>query len=75
MEFTAWVGCFAPAGTPKAIIAKLNAEIVKIMHSQAMQDRLHQLGIEAIGSTPEQLAAHVKSETIKWANIAKRSGM
>jgi tripartite-type tricarboxylate transporter receptor subunit TctC len=73
-ETTAWWAVFAPARTPKEIVTKLNTEIVKIMRSPDVKKRLHALDIEPIGSTPDQLAAHVKTETGKWARAVKFSG-
>lgn len=73
-ETTAWWAVFAPARTPKDIVTKLNTEIVKIMRSPDVKKRLHALDIEPIGSTPDQLAAHVKTETGKWARAVKFSG-
>ena len=73
-ETTAWWAVFAPAGTPKEIITKLNTEIVKIMRSADMKERLRQLDIEPIGSTPDQLAAFMKTETAKWSRAVKFSG-
>src|ERR1044071_240811 len=73
-ETTAWWAVFARAGTPKEIITKLNTEIVKIMRSADMKERLRQLDIEPIGSTPDQLAAFMKTETAKWSRAVKFSG-
>jgi tripartite-type tricarboxylate transporter receptor subunit TctC len=73
-ETTAWWAVFAPARTPKEIVTKINTEIVKIMRSPDVKKRLHALDIEPIGSTPDQLAAHVKIEIGKWARAVKFSG-
>lgn len=74
-ETTAWWAVFAPAGTPKEIITKLNTEIVKIMRSPEMKERSRQLDIEPIGSTPDQLAAFMKTEMAKWSRAVKFSGV
>jgi tripartite-type tricarboxylate transporter receptor subunit TctC len=73
-ETTAWWAVFAPAGTPMEIITKLNTEIVKIMRSPEMKERLRELDIEPIGSTPDQLAAFMKAEMAKWSRAVKFSG-
>jgi tripartite-type tricarboxylate transporter receptor subunit TctC len=73
-ESTAWWAVFAPVGTPKEIITKLNTEIVKIMRSPDMKKRLHEFDIEPIGSTPDELAAFMKTEMAKWARAVKFSG-
>ena len=73
-ETTAWWAVFAPAATPTEIITRLNTEIVKVMRSPDLNERLRQLDIEAIGSTPDQLAAFMKTEMAKWARAVKFSG-
>ena len=70
-----YFGVFAPAGTPHEIIVRLNAELVKIVHGAETKERLLKLGAEPVGSTPEQLAALVRSENIKWAKVIKDAGV
>jgi tripartite-type tricarboxylate transporter receptor subunit TctC len=70
-----YFGVFAPAGTPADIVARLNAELVKIVHEKETRERLLKLGAEPVGSTPEQLAALVKSENAKWAKVIKDAGI
>ncbi len=70
-----YFGVFAPAGTPADIIARLNAELVKIVHDKETTERLLKLGAEPVGSTPEQLATMVKTENIKWAKVIKDAGV
>ena len=74
IEAAAWHGVLAPAGTPPAIVAKLNAEIVKILKSPEMQKRLGDLGLDAVGSSPQQFADFIASENVKWAKVVKASG-
>ena len=73
-NISTWFGLFAPAGTPKEIIAKWNAEVAKILNSQEMRDKLIAQGAEPSPTTPEQFAAFVKSEIPKYAKIIKASG-
>lgn len=73
-EATAWYGVLAPAGTPRAIILKLNGEIVKSLRSAEMKRRIEADGGEIIGSTPEEFAAVLKADIAKWAGIVKASG-
>ncbi len=74
-EMASWQAVYAPKGTPKAIIDKLNAEIVKILKMPDVVDKLHnQMGMEIVGSTPEQLAAHMRKEIPRWAELVKKSG-
>jgi tripartite-type tricarboxylate transporter receptor subunit TctC len=73
-EATSWFGVLAPAGTPKEIVNKLSTEIAKALKTPEMKKRLEEQGAEAVGSTPEEFAAHIKSETAKWAKVVKESG-
>ncbi len=73
-EAITWHGVVAPAGTPAAIIARLNREIVAILHLPEVVERLSGQGAEALGSTPEEFAAYIKSESAKWAKVVRESG-
>ena len=70
-EVSNWIGLFAPAGTPPDIVAKLNAEVQKIMRSPDVQKRLETEGARFISTTPAQFAAFQKDEMVKWAKIIK----
>jgi tripartite-type tricarboxylate transporter receptor subunit TctC len=74
--FTAdsWFGIMAPAGTPKDVIAKLNADIVKALDSAEVKDIITRQGGEVLGSTPEQMAAQVRSDREKWGKVVRDSG-
>jgi tripartite-type tricarboxylate transporter receptor subunit TctC len=74
LHVNAWYGLFAPAGTPREIVHKLQAEIAKLMVTPEIKDRLLGLGVEPAPSTPEQLAALVRSDLVRWAKIVKDSG-
>ena len=74
LHVNAWYGLFLPAGTPKEIIGKLRGEVVKIMDSAEMKERLVGLGVEPVTSTPEQLAVLVRDDLVRWARIVKESG-
>jgi tripartite-type tricarboxylate transporter receptor subunit TctC len=65
----------APAGTPKDIVAKLNAEVTKALQDNEMRDKLAGQGFEVRTSTPEQLGSYIKSEITKWAPLVKESGV
>ncbi len=65
----------APAGTPKDIVAKLNAEVTKALQDTEMRDKLAGQGFEVRTSTPEQLGSYIKSEITKWAPLVKESGV
>jgi tripartite-type tricarboxylate transporter receptor subunit TctC len=70
----AWYGFFAPAKTPKEIIAKINGETLKIMKEPAFQKILADTGSDFVGDTPENFAAFVKAESAKWSKVVKDSG-
>ncbi|MBA3598524.1 MAG: tripartite tricarboxylate transporter substrate binding protein [Methylibium sp.] len=66
-----WFGVLAPAGTPKELVARLNAEMVKIIHSPEFRKRMDEIGAEPIGNTTEQMAQQIKDETDKFAKLVK----
>jgi tripartite-type tricarboxylate transporter receptor subunit TctC len=73
-EVGSWQGVFAPAGTPPAIVRRLNAEIVKIINMPDVKEKLIGLGAEPVGNTSEEFAALVRTEVVKWAEVVKKSG-
>jgi tripartite-type tricarboxylate transporter receptor subunit TctC len=72
---TSWYALFAPAGTPPAVIAKINADTNKILADADMKERATKLGFRLVGGTPEQLGAHLRGEIDKWAKVAKAAGL
>jgi tripartite-type tricarboxylate transporter receptor subunit TctC len=73
-DIATWFGLFAPAGTPKEIVAKWNAEVTRILNSPDMRERLVAQGAEPAPMSPDQFAAFVRSEIAKYARIVKASG-
>ncbi|MDH4149039.1 MAG: tripartite tricarboxylate transporter substrate binding protein [Betaproteobacteria bacterium] len=73
-ESSSWFGVLAPAGTPKPVIARLNADIHKSLQDPAVVKRLAGVGFEITYGTPEQFTAYIKSEMKKWAKVVKASG-
>ena len=71
---TPWYGIFAPAGTPKGIVAQLNAEIAKALESKDVQERLAGVGCEPYKTSADQFGALVKSDLARWSGIVKASG-
>ena len=74
-EFSSWFGMLLPAGTPPAIVAKLQAETAKALKQPDLSERLAREGSEPVASTPQQFAVFLKAEMTKWAGVAKSSGM
>jgi tripartite-type tricarboxylate transporter receptor subunit TctC len=73
-DVSTWFGIFAPAGTPPDIITRLNAEVVRILHTSEMRDRLATLGAEPVGNKPDEFLAFIKAEIPKYAKVIKASG-
>lgn len=69
-----WCVIVAPTGTPKEVIAKLNGELNKVMALPDLRERLASLAMEPLSGTPEQAAAFIRSESVKWAKVVKDSG-
>ena len=65
---------FAPAGTPPDIVKRLNTEIVKIINMPDVREKLVGLGAEPVGNSPDEFAALVKTEVVKWADVVKTVG-
>jgi tripartite-type tricarboxylate transporter receptor subunit TctC len=72
-EVTTWYSFVAPAGTPKAVVDKLNREISAIVETPDMKEKLKGQGLEADAMKPDELAAHFKAETAKWAKVIANS--
>jgi tripartite-type tricarboxylate transporter receptor subunit TctC len=75
VEVPIWYGILAPAGTPRDIITRLNAELVKALTSADLKERLATAGIEPMTSTPEQFATFIRSETVRYAEVIKAAGI
>ncbi|MGZ8210180.1 MAG: Bug family tripartite tricarboxylate transporter substrate binding protein [Burkholderiales bacterium] len=75
MIVTGWGGFMAPANTPREIIAAFHRDAARVLQGAELRERLSALGSEPETSTPEQFGAFLKSETDKWARVAKRAGI
>ena len=84
-EATSWFGMFAPAGTPAPVLAKLNAAIVKVLAKlnaaivkvlaqPDVKKKINEQGAEVYSETPEQFAAFIQAESVKWGKVVKESG-
>jgi tripartite-type tricarboxylate transporter receptor subunit TctC len=74
-EVGSWYGFHAPAGTPKPVIDKLNAEIVKALNDKEVRERLAGVGAEVVADTPDEFAAFIQAELNKWGEIIKSTGI
>ncbi|MFN0306023.1 MAG: tripartite tricarboxylate transporter substrate binding protein [Burkholderiales bacterium] len=73
-EINNWYGLFVPAGTPVDVIQRLNADTIKAVQRPEVRARLISAGMEPSWNTPEQFAAYIKSENVKWSKIVRDSG-
>jgi tripartite-type tricarboxylate transporter receptor subunit TctC len=73
-EALAWNGVLVPAGTPKAIVTRLNADINAILNEATVKSALNGQGFELVGGTPEAFGALIKSESDKWAPVIRKTG-
>jgi tripartite-type tricarboxylate transporter receptor subunit TctC len=73
-EATTWFAVFAPAGTPRDVVARVNTEMQRVFKLPEVVDKLKTLGLEPWISTPEELASYQASEITKWAKVVKESG-
>jgi len=74
-EVTTWYGVLAPAGTPRNVVTRLNAELGKIMHSPELKEKLAATGTEPLTSTPEEFADYIKREIAKWGEVVRKAGV
>jgi tripartite-type tricarboxylate transporter receptor subunit TctC len=74
-EMLNWLGLFAPAGTSRPVVEKLNAEALRVVRSPEVRDRLHAAGAEPSPLATEEFAPFVKSEVEKWAKVVAATGM
>lgn len=73
-DFTPWYGIFAPAGTPRTIVMRLNHEVIHILNAPDLKDRFRSQGIDLVTSSPEAFATLIRKEIPKWRAIVKQSG-
>lgn len=73
-EASSWFALMAPAGLPKDVLARINAETLRVMALPDVKEKLALLGLDLAPGSPEALASHIQIETIKWAKVVKESG-
>jgi tripartite-type tricarboxylate transporter receptor subunit TctC len=74
-DVTTWYGILAPAGTPRPIIQRLNAELTKMMQAPEIKERLGAMGTDPLTSTPEEFGAYIKREIAKWGDVTRKAGL
>ena len=74
-EVVGWYGLAAPAGTPKDVIAKLNAETNRALQSPELIAQFRVQGYEPIGGTPEEMSAQIKADVARWTKIIRDAGI
>jgi len=67
-------GVLAPAGTPAAIVRKVHADILRVLATPEVKQALDRATIDIVGDTPEEFAAYIRSEYVKWAEVVKAAG-
>jgi tripartite-type tricarboxylate transporter receptor subunit TctC len=70
-----WVGVFVPAGTPKAIVSKINADIETLIQQPSVKEQLALLGFDPVGGSPDSFARYIKVEMTKWAAVVRDTGV
>ncbi|MGZ5083363.1 MAG: tripartite tricarboxylate transporter substrate binding protein [Usitatibacter sp.] len=74
-ELTVWFGLVAPAGTPREVVGKLNAEVLKILAMPDVRERFLAQGVEPLGSTPEEFRDHIRAQMAKWGKVVRDAGV
>jgi len=74
-ETAQWFGIVAPSATPRELVRRLNAEIVRVVQMAEVKNRMLSLGVEPVGSSPEEFDAHIRAEVEKWARVIKEVGI
>jgi tripartite-type tricarboxylate transporter receptor subunit TctC len=74
-EMNSWQAAFAPAGTPKDVVIKINDEIVRMLRTTEARERMAREGADPVGSTPEEFAKRLASEIAKWSKVVKDTGI
>jgi len=74
-ELAVWYGVVAPANTPKDIIGRLHAEIVRVLNLPDVKERVAGLGFETLGGTPDQFQAFIEAELAKWGKVVREAGL
>jgi tripartite-type tricarboxylate transporter receptor subunit TctC len=74
-EVIGWNGVHMPKGTPKAIVSRINTEILQVLKQPDIQERMSLAGLDAFGNTPDAFAAFVKADLARWAKVIREAGI
>ena len=74
-ESVSWNGLAAPAGTPRELVVRIQEQVARVLQLPDIKERFFKDGIEGVGSTPEQFAAHIKRERAKWEKVVDAAGI
>ncbi len=74
-DMVSWQALVAPAGTPRAVVDRLNAEVAKVLKIPEMKEKMTGLGTDVVANSPEQFAQYLREETAKWSKIVKDAGI
>jgi tripartite-type tricarboxylate transporter receptor subunit TctC len=72
---TNWFGLVVPSATPRELVTRLYGDVAKVLAQPGVRDRIHGMGADVVGSTPEQFAAFMRAETAKWAKVVKQANI
>jgi tripartite-type tricarboxylate transporter receptor subunit TctC len=75
MEVPVWTAFFAPAKTPPAVIARLQKEVARVVHTPEVRERFAQMALQPVGSRPEELGRRVTRDIEKWTAVAKAANI
>ena len=73
-DYVSWLGVVGPAGMPRDLVARINAETNRILQLPEVKDRLHQLGTTPVGGTPEEFGAYIRTQVETWHKVVKATG-
>jgi tripartite-type tricarboxylate transporter receptor subunit TctC len=74
-DVTVWFGVLTVAGTPPDIVKRLNTEMVRILQSPEVKDRITKAGVDVVAGTPEHFSGYLKSEVARWAKVVQEAGI
>jgi len=74
-DMVSWQALVAPAGTPRAVVDRLNAEVAKVLKTPEMKEKMTGLGTDVVANSPEQFAQYLREETAKWSKIVRDAGI